>query len=183
MEDSEFDMDIDSLWDSGIVWDSGNVWDAGTAWNYGIEQQWDAALWEEELLLEEISDSYDENLRSQKVHNSLADENVCSEKIISSVDKSLHSQRIHNTLTAENLCLQKISDSFDDDLCSQKLLKSLGKKEGELEGFKDLLNKAKNDLQRSEEAMLEVQKQLQEEKEKGENSVADWKTEELQVSG
>lgn len=44
---------------------------------------------------------------------------------------------------------------LEDDyvLYSQNLMRSLGRKEGELEGFKDLLDKAQNALQQSEDAV------------------------------
>ena len=45
---------------------------------------------------------------------------------------------------------------FEDrfyDLYPQKLMRTLGKKEGELESFRDLLTKAENALKQSEDAV------------------------------
>ncbi|XP_021357283.1 myomegalin-like isoform X3 [Mizuhopecten yessoensis] len=46
----------------------------------------------------------------------------------------------------------------------EKLMRSLGRKEGELEGFKDLLSKAQNALQQSEDAVEVLQDQLKKER-------------------
>lgn len=66
-------------------------------------------------------------------------------------------------LIEERLTLEKLTDDcgggsqrltdYCDDVFPQNLLKNLGKKEGELEGFKELLNKAETALRQSEDAV------------------------------
>ena len=66
-------------------------------------------------------------------------------------------------LIQERLTLEKLTNDCGecsesltadcDGLFSQNLLKTLGKKEGELEGFKELLNKAEGALRQSEDAV------------------------------
>lgn len=55
-------------------------------------------------------------------------------------------------LLEERLTLEKLSSDCAD-FSPQNLLRTLGKKEGELEGFKELLNKAETALRQSEDAV------------------------------
>ncbi|KAK3087158.1 hypothetical protein FSP39_002455 [Pinctada imbricata] len=131
---SRSNLTSDQIIDSGISSESSLVWESGINWdsskddnllkNCGLEQRWDSDLWEEELVLDDINNSY------------------------------------------------------DDDIYCQKLLKSLGKKEGEVEGFKELLHKAESALQASEGAVQDLQEQLRAEKGNGGNYL---KTAEVQT--
>jgi hypothetical protein len=55
-------------------------------------------------------------------------------------------------LLEERMTLDKLTSDCDD-FSPQNLLRTLGKKEGELEGFKELLNKAETALRQSEDAV------------------------------
>lgn len=48
---------------------------------------------------------------------------------------------------------RQLNGNNSNNLSSQKLMRTLGKKEGELEGFRDLLTKAENALRQSEDAV------------------------------
>ncbi|XP_062594828.1 golgin subfamily A member 4-like [Saccostrea cucullata] len=83
-----------------------------------------------------------------------------------SVQKQKEVDKQHEDLTFLEDSLSSMKLHLKErELEVENLLKTLGRKEGELEGFKELLNKAETALRQSEDAVQDLQCQLRKEKE------------------
>ena len=159
----------DSLWDSGVnpKWTS---FMKGVSNQVSSSEKYDSKnlgpKWSSELLEDSgIKGKLTGNMADPFLWNSgLSGSSDSSQSWIvdlyreSNMEDNWTMELIQERLTLEKLtndcgeCSESLTADCDD-LFSQNLLKTLGKKEGELEGFKELLNKAEGALRQSEDAV------------------------------
>ena len=159
----------DSLWDSGV----NSKWTSfmkGVTNQVSSSEKYDSKnlgpKWSSELLEDSgIEGKLPGNMADPFLWNSgLSGSSDSSQSWIvdlyreSNMEDNWTMELIQERLTLEKLtndcgeCSESLTADCDD-LFSQNLLKTLGKKEGELEGFKELLNKAEGALRQSEDAV------------------------------
>lgn len=172
-EDFAWESSDDSLWESEMKSDQKWTWKlqeiskenkSGLAKSTGsqsLEPKWSSELLEDSGIEEKLPSNSIVPQWTSGLNGILSDGN--QNWTINLFRESDLEDKWSMELIEERLTLEKLTDDcgggsqrltdYCDDVFPQNLLKNLGKKEGELEGFKELLNKAETALRQSEDAV------------------------------
>lgn len=172
-EDFAWESSDDSLWESEMKSDQKWTWklqeiskenQSGLAKSTGsqsLEPKWSSELLEDSGIEEKLPSNSIVPQWTSGLNGILSDGN--QNWTINLFRESDLEDKWNMELIEERLTLEKLTDDcgggsqrltdYCDDVFPQNLLKNLGKKEGELEGFKELLNKAETALRQSEDAV------------------------------
>lgn len=172
-EDFAWESSDDSLWESEMKSDQKWTWKlqeiskekrsgvAKATGSQSLEPKWSSELLEDSGIEEKLPSNSIDPQWSSGLNGILSDGN--QNWTINLFRESNLEDKWSMELIEERLALEKLTEDcrggsqrltdYCDDVFPQNLLKNLGKKEGELEGFKELLNKAETALRQSEDAV------------------------------
>lgn len=172
-EDFAWESSDDSLWESEMKSDQKWTWKlqeiskenqsgvTNATGSQSLEPKWSSELLEDSGIEEKLPSNPIVPQWTSGLNGILSDGN--QNWTINLFRESDLEDKWSMELIEERLTLEKLTDDcgggsqrltdYCDDVFPQNLLKNLGKKEGELEGFKELLNKAETALRQSEDAV------------------------------